>query len=384
MRPSRKVSRTFRSAACLVVSAAFIAAFPLALRPAQASNSAQEWNPEIGPPAGAKYVGDHVCAQCHFSESKTFNFSPMRMAGKWAPDAAVLKSHPRLSLRLGPYLYRIVRTKSSVTYSIAKGRQILSVPILWAFGMGIAGQSYIYRLQGAYFQAWVSFYNSTGNLDVTMGEPPSAPQNLEYAFGNILSHGAFMRCLECHTTGSVIGGKFDPMNAVPGVHCEACHGPGGEHVADVMAGHIEQAKAAIFNPGNLSAAGIDRFCGACHRTGMSVLSKGVTGVYDVRFQPYRLGLSLCWSASDKRISCLGCHNPHQPLVKSAVFYNSKCLACHQMKGAPPSPAHPAPACPVSTGHCISCHMPKYNIPQGHYAFTDHDIRIVRPGAPYPG
>jgi hypothetical protein len=28
-------------------------------------------------------------------------------------------------------------------------------------------------------------------------------------------------------------------------------------------------------------------------------------------------------------------------------------------------------------------MPKYQVPQMHGKFTDHDIRIVRPGDPYP-
>jgi formate-dependent nitrite reductase cytochrome c552 subunit len=38
---------------------------------------------------------------------------------------------------------------------------------------------------------------------------------------------------------------------------------------------------------------------------------------------------------------------------------------------------------VSTEHCVTCHMPKVQDPQFHGSFTDHDIRIVRPGDPYP-
>jgi hypothetical protein len=32
---------------------------------------------------------------------------------------------------------------------------------------------------------------------------------------------------------------------------------------------------------------------------------------------------------------------------------------------------------------VSCHMPKVDVPEMHYAFTDHWIRIVRPGETYP-
>jgi hypothetical protein len=39
---------------------------------------------------------------------------------------------------------------------------------------------------------------------------------------------------------------------------------------------------------------------------------------------------------------------------------------------------------MSTHDCITCHMPRYELPDGHIKFFDHNIRVVRPGAPYPG
>jgi hypothetical protein len=43
----------------------------------------------------------------------------------------------------------------------------------------------------------------------------------------------------------------------------------------------------------------------------------------------------------------------------------------------------AAVCPVSEKDCVICHMPKYDIPGMHYKFTDHWIRIAKPGEPYP-
>jgi hypothetical protein len=34
--------------------------------------------------------------------------------------------------------------------------------------------------------------------------------------------------------------------------------------------------------------------------------------------------------------------------------------------------------------CAICHMPKYEIPGSHNLFSDHRIRVVKPGEPYPG
>jgi formate-dependent nitrite reductase cytochrome c552 subunit len=30
---------------------------------------------------------------------------------------------------------------------------------------------------------------------------------------------------------------------------------------------------------------------------------------------------------------------------------------------------------VATTKCVTCHMPKYDVPEMHYSFTDHLIRI---------
>ena len=33
---------------------------------------------------------------------------------------------------------------------------------------------------------------------------------------------------------------------------------------------------------------------------------------------------------------------------------------------------------VTKNNCVSCHMPKTELPGAHYKFTDHRIRIVKP------
>jgi hypothetical protein len=43
----------------------------------------------------------------------------------------------------------------------------------------------------------------------------------------------------------------------------------------------------------------------------------------------------------------------------------------------------APACKVSISNCVSCHMPKYEIPQTHASFTDHYIRVVQDKEGFP-
>jgi len=115
-----------------------------------------------------------------------------------------------------------------------------------------------------------------------------------------------------------------------------------------------------------------------------VIDMHVNGSVNVRFQPYRLENSKCWDPTDQRIACIACHDPHQELVRQTSAYDVKCLACHvNAPQAKPTSSHPGPVCPVARQNCASCHMPKVDLPGAHHAFTDHDIRIVRAGAPYP-
>lgn len=345
------------------------------------SESPPPWNPVEGPPAGAKYAGSGVCAGCHASEAKAYLSTPMAQAAARPADAEILRSHPRLTFREGRYRYAIVRQGARSLYSASDGKETITEPILWALGKGEAGQTYVFRHNGAYYQGRVSFFNDTQRLGVTLGDSAEAPATIEDALGDRQVENDARQCIACHTTGAVVGGEFHPAGAAPGVGCEACHGPGAQHIAGIQSGRSDDGP--MFNPGRLAPYDLDNFCGSCHRTWTQVQLMHILDVRNVRFQPYRLEKSGCWSAADSRISCLACHDPHRSLVRSAPFYDAKCLACHQLKGQVRDDRHPGAPCPVSTRRCIACHMPKYELPGGHFKFTDHYIRVVRAKAPYP-
>ena len=40
-------------------------------------------------------------------------------------------------------------------------------------------------------------------------------------------------------------------------------------------------------------------------------------------------------------------------------------------------------CRVATKDCVTCHMPRLDLPGSHKKFTDHMIRIVKANEPYP-
>ncbi len=251
------------------------------------------------------------------------------------------------------------------------------------------GQTYIYRQKDDLYESHVSFYTGPQALDITPGHEHSVPANLAEALGRKMEPSEIQRCFGCHTTASTTAdstskSQFEPERASWGVTCEACHGPGADHVAAMKAG-AENGRALIFNPARLDPVASVDFCGACHRTWQDVVGNGLigAGMLNVRFAPYRLENSRCWKQQDARITCVACHDPHKPLVQEAESYDSRCVQCHVQHGAKPTKALPGKACPVATSKCVTCHMPKYSPPTLHSSFTDHWIRVVKPGKPYP-
>lgn len=328
-----------------------------------------------------EFVGPDVCGTCHSSRFNTQKRTPMANASKRAADSEALRSHDRLTFHLPPFTYEIVRTGDGSIYSVTDGARTISVPLSWAFGLGESGQTYLLERNGTLYESRLSYYRAPDALDFTPGAPHTPSSSLEDALGRRMMYAPeTARCFGCHTTASSTNNRFDPTHLIPGVTCEACHGPGAKHVAAMKAERTEQGLKSILNPGELKPVDLVDFCGACHRTFMDVALTRTFGIQNLRFQPYRLEKSQCWVKA--RVSCLDCHDPHQPRVRDLAAYDDKCLGCHRSAASAAARDHPGKTCTVSTNNCVSCHMPKYDMPGMHFKFTDHFIRVVRKGEEY--
>jgi hypothetical protein len=350
------------------------------------TSPALRWRPRRVP-VGAELVGDRVCAECHREMTASHLKTGMAMAMETVAESRVLTANPAMTFRIGDYTYEIKRKEKESVYSVTDGKETISLPILYAFGEGRAGQTYILQYEGGLYESRLSFYKEIGGLDFTIGQPRTIPSSLKTALGRRLPDNEVSNCFSCHSTGAVSGGQVHLDKVTPGIRCEACHGPGGQHAAAADVG--ESNAKLIFNPGRLNGDELSQdFCGSCHRgNDESGLLQGME-INNVRFQPYRIFHSKCYS-DDRRISCTACHNPHEPLKQEAAHYDAKCLACHALKGSSAGSKSSQetqkliPGCPVSTKDCTSCHMPKLGPAAAHFKFTDHYIRIVKPREAYP-
>ena len=322
------------------------------------------------------YVGAAACAGCHQSQVTSQQRSSMARTGDRAVDSGILSMRPSLSFAADRFLYTLIRKGNQILYTVTDGERSLSAPLAWAFGAGKVGQSFLFERDGRVHESRVSYYDSIQQLDVTPNHTRSAAITLDAALSRVVPAAEVRRCFACHTTASGTGtGDVNFAELISGITCEACHGPGRQHVAAMRTSASRRTDIGLLRVRALSPADSVDFCGSCHATFWDVTLAGERGIAALRSQPFRLQSSRCWQQGDARLTCVACHDPHTPLVREPRSYDARCTACHAPSAA--GAAHLPRVCAVATDNCTTCHMPKYDVPDMHFEFTDHMIRIVR-------
>lgn len=339
------------------------------------------------------FSGSGSCTTCH-SEESSGQISSMRRAAVVGAKATFLSATPSVTFNSRPLMYYLTATSKGIDYSVSNGARKLSHTLDWVMGAGELGRTFLYQADNRWYQSEVTFYTEHAALDTTTGLDPASPADLVTALGQPLSSEDAAHCFGCHTVHATSPAGLNPLHAEAGLGCEACHGPGLEHVTKMEAAvsekpdaaHARPVSYAVFNPAKLLPVDSIDFCGACHRTfADATLSTGQsTSTAVVRFQPYRLEESKCWRATqDARLTCVACHNPHEPLNRDVASYDRHCLQCHSTVATQSAADHAAKVCPKATSQCVTCHMPKVRVASMHGDFTDHLIRVVHPGDSFP-
>ena len=319
------------------------------------------------------------CAKCHW-QARSQPATNMAHALETVEESSVLTSHPLLVGTYGRYSYRIERTGNQSIYSVTDGVSTVSMPIRWVFGASSAmGQTYILEKDGELYESRMSWFRTLDGLGPTLGGGSFLPANLLDAAGRLMSHNERLSCFGCHATNAVLGKQLTLEKMTPGVQCGHCHKATEAHLAAMSGGSGKPAVSLELSEFDyFSAEQAANFCGQCHRTWAEIAMQGNFSISNVRYQPYRLTGSKCYDPDDVRISCLACHDPHIEVSDRPADYDPRCVACHGGGKAG------AKRCRVSKSNCVTCHMPKTELPGGHYKFSDHRIRIVKPNEPYPG
>lgn len=252
--------------------------------------------------------------------------------------------------------------------------------LIYYIGSGRVGRSYLNEVDGILFQFPFSSYKATNRFAPSPGYDHS--QRLDF------SRAVEPACLQCHTAAK----PHDKPNSANfnGISCERCHGNGDQHIKN-------PGPQNIVNPNRLKPEERDSVCAQCHLTGSARVAtlRGEREDYSPgqRLQDFvavftqqadnqpltvtghteRLAQSRCQQASEGKLWCATCHNPHsEPAPTQRIaYFRAKCESCHTPKN---TCALPLAQRQVKSNDCTACHMPK-SPTQGidHSASTDHAI-----------
>jgi predicted CXXCH cytochrome family protein len=192
-----------------------------------------------------------------------------------------------------------------------------------------------------------------------------------------------VRCGGCHATGVDLEAR---TFSEPSIGCEACHGPGSQHISLPRTAVFEK-RETIVHPAKMTAGIAVQICGSCHTRGNSKHPDFKEAGWPVGYTPgmvlepiYQTSYELAdmrrlypdfssrshhqqyidWLQSqhrDQGVTCTSCHAVHRLGMAPTRFQtkeagSSQCLSCHTMVNN--NRAHSI----HSFANCLGCHMPR--------------------------
>lgn len=257
---------------------------------------------------------------------------------------------------------------------------VLEKPVHFAIGSGNHAVTYVNRTaQGRLLELPISWYRTLNGWAMSPGYDSPAHLDMRREISDA--------CLFCHAAyPATPAARATPKS----IDCARCHGDTAAHLN-------KPARGTIVNPAKLPANRRLEVCLQCH---LETVSQGIADSFrqpgrgtfsyrpgeplenfklyfdradepdtrlEVNHAGYRLLQSPCYKASNGKLTCTTCHDPHTAKARNA------CAECHS------NPQHSTPV----SADCASCHMPKRPTNDApHVTMTDHWIRI-KPVEPKP-
>jgi Flp pilus assembly protein TadD len=379
--------------------------------------------------APATYVGAAQCVSCHPAEAKLWQRSHHALAMQEASSAtAIADFKDRTFIHEGVVSSFSTREGQLQVRTEGPRGELTDFPIAYTFGT-FPLQQYLIRFPGGRLQslgiAWDARAAGEGgqrwfHLYPAQTLPPSDP--LHWTGRNQTWN--FM-CADCHSTHvekkyTLSTDSYATTWSDLNVACEACHGPGSEHVhwaqrlkpgAARVPGDKRGLSVTLPPPAGawtlLKPTDVTRHwqgkprtdteldtCAPCHarrhpiaaehQPGQPFLDAFAPALLDegvyfadgqVQEEDYEYGSFLQSKMHHEGVTCSNCHEPHG-LKLASDQPNAVCGQCHLLS-AFAAPAHHHHKADGPGGQCINCHMP----PRTYMVVDvrrDHSLRVPRP------
>ncbi len=417
----------------VTVSAVFLTAGALWIAGLRAKVPDSPSPPDAGPPATGSaanaavpphYAGRKTCAECHAKEAAAWSGSDHDKAMQPAADSTVLGNFNGDTLVSHGKVSRFYKKDGAFfAHTSGPGGVAGEFRIRYAFGVRPL-QQYLIGFPGGRMQSLPLAWDTEKRrwFDLQAETNPAPDDWLHWTRDGQNWNGM---CADCHSTGLHRGydaatGTFATTWEEANVGCEACHGPGSEHVdfsrrnpilksLSIFAGLAGLAGffglSGFANHGREDHFGLKQdhlgrkadaevmVCAQCHarrsalRADFSHAKEFLDAFTPELIRPefyhpdgqiaeedYEYGSFLQSRMYHQGVRCSDCHDPHT--LKLRAQGNALCVRCHEAARFD-TPTHHGHASGSSGSRCAECHMPAKLYMQVDLR-RDHSLRVPRP------
>ena len=368
--------------------------------------------------ATADYVGSEACAGCHRPAFEAWLGSQHQRAMLHATEASVAGDFDGTFFEHEGVRSTFSRRGDRYTVRTeGPGGAVGDFDVHYTFGVEPL-QQYLLPLPGGRLQAFGIAWDTEAGRWFHLQSEDGVHHDDPLHWAGLQYNWNFM-CADCHSTGVRKG--YEPATdtystdfAEVSVGCEACHGPGSQHVARAAAVALGEG-SADYKAGTTPEMGsgllaldsqarqIDS-CAPCHSR-RTQLADGYApdrpfldhylpsllepGLYEADGQileeVYVYGSFLQSRMFARGVTCGDCHEPHS--AELVAEGDALCTRCHNEAGHTgfptlrladyDTPEHHLHSAGSEGARCVSCHMPErtYMMVDDR---RDHGLRIPRP------
>jgi predicted CXXCH cytochrome family protein len=370
------------------------------------------------------FVGSAACAKCHRPEYEHWTGSHHQLAMQPATDATVLGNFNHATVRNDGIAATFLRRgREFIVRTTGADGSVQDFPIKFTFGV-FPLQQYLIAMPGGRLQAlgvaWDSRPATSGGQRWFFLFPEAKPGAPLFWTG-IDQTWNFM-CADCHSTNlhknyDLRARSYATTYSEIDVGCEACHGPGSDHLLWASRGkgwenlartgglpvqyHERSGAAWTIDPatGNARPKLQSRSrleintCARCHshrsqikedyEHGQPVGDDYRVSLLDsdlyfpdgqIKAEDYEYGSFLQSRMYHSGVVCSDCHDPHS--LKLRAEGNQVCYQCH-LERKYNSPSHHRHKLDAAGSRCVECHMPTRTYMMVHERH-DHSLSIPRP------
>lgn len=343
------------------------------------------------------FLGDETCKKCHVDQFKSWEGSHHDKAMQIASDSTILANF-NTSFKSQGIRSKFFK-KDGDFYANTEGPdgKYHDYKIVYTFGLTPL-QQYIVKFPDGHYQCLRTAWDSEKNkwFDLYPDFKVVHSEWLHWSRGGLNWNNM---CSDCHSTNvrenyNEASHSYDTKFSIINVNCEACHGPGKDHVADVnRLGEAYKNSGAMKMTLDTKPKELVDQCARCHMRREQISGNYnfegtmldhyypqliTEGIYhpdgQILDEDYVYGSFVQSKMYHNDVTCINCHDAHS--LKLKFEGNNLCAQCH-IPETYDTPEHHFHTQNTEGAQCINCHMTGKTY-MGNDFRRDHSFRIPRP------